>query len=173
MKKRRGDELDPQSPDPSLTYEYLVLAGATIGGSDYLAKAKVPEYQRAFARAALLTLYRLQREQSVREGRNLINPKIVEFVQRELRLCASDSDPLTSVENFLGLRRARGRPQTPWRDFQIASEVARKATEGQTVASACEAVGQVNGLTAEQVKRIYYACKRGIQTGSWEAYARS
>ena len=97
-KRRRGyEEPDPESPDPSLAYEYLVLAGANIGGSDYLAKAKVPKYQRDFARAALLTLYRQQREQSDPDDHNFIDPQIVQFVQQELTLCASNPDPLLSA----------------------------------------------------------------------------
>jgi hypothetical protein len=160
MKKRHRNEPDPQNPDPSLTYEYLVLAGANIGGSDYLANAKRPKYQRDFARAALLNLYRLQKEQSDREGHNLIDPEIVQFVQRELALCASDPDPLTCIERFLGLRRDRGRPRTPWRDVQIAGEVAKRRKRGETLEQAYNVVAQARPLTPEQVKRIYYACKK-------------
>lgn len=162
MKKRRPGEPDPQNPDPSLTYEYLILAGANTGRSDYLAKtvSRAPEYERDFARAALLTLYRHQKEQVDREGGNQIDPKIVKFVQRELKMCARDPDPLTSVENFLGLSGNRGRPRTRWRDSEIAGEVARAKGDGHTVQSACDAVAQVRGLTTEQVKRIYYAQKK-------------
>jgi hypothetical protein len=160
--EKRYDEPKEPPPDPALINSYLWLA---------FPNHRVVDLERAAAKAALVQLYREQREQVNHGHRSKIDPRLMAFVRDELRYCLEQPDPLGAVENFWTAseprRRQRGRPATPHRDFVIAGDIAEKIESGCSIDLACRQLEQEGntGLEFEQLRRIYFVQKKADDAG--------
>jgi hypothetical protein len=164
----RYDEPDELKPDPALLDHYLWQA---------FPNHHVAEQERVAATAALLQLYRDQREQ-VRGGQRLeIDPRLIAFVRDTLQRCIRQPDPLCAIERLLNSKpsRPRGRPATPHRDFVIAGDIEEKIEGGATVEEACEQLEREGktDLHYDQLRRIYFAQKKQDEAGlRWDLKRR-
>ena len=127
--EERYDEPKEPPPDPALMSHYLWLVYPAHSAS---------EQERTAAKAALIQLYRDQREQLGRGRRSEIDPRLLAFVRDALRWCIRQSDPLGAIERLLAeKKRNRGRPATPHRDFVIAGDIAERVESGWSIELAC------------------------------------
>jgi hypothetical protein len=140
------------APDFLLINHYLAVVDPKNGET---------QEDRTLAARALIALYRIQRDQ-VNQGQPLhIDPRLLSFMQDQLRRCANQSDPLGAVEELLNSKKlTRGRRPTPHRDFVIAGDVAERVEGGATVDRACEDLVHATGLSFEQIRRIYFDQKK-------------
>jgi hypothetical protein len=157
--ERRYDEPNEPPPDPALINHYLWLVHPPHPAADQ---------ERTAARAALIQLYRDQREGLGRGHGAKIDPRLLGFVRDALRWCIRQSDPLGAIERFLAEeKRNRGRPATPHRDFVIAGDIAERIESGCSIEVACEQIEREGdtGLSFEQIRRIYFAQKKADEAG--------
>jgi hypothetical protein len=143
----RYQEPEELAPDFLLINHYLAVVDPKNGET---------EEARAEAKRALVTLYRIQRDQQLP-----IDPYLLLFVQDQLMRCARQSDPLGAAEELLNAKKLRrGRPPTPHRDFVIAGDVAERVEAGATVDSACEDLTDAINLSFDEIRRIYFHQKK-------------
>jgi hypothetical protein len=145
-------------PDPSLVPEYICLAQSKGDQNP----ANILNDYVAHGRRCLIAIYKSQNEQVKAGERKSIDDRIVKFVREELHRCAEDSDPFGSVEAFVAQPQSRGRPRTPYRDLDIAIDVAKRLVAGHSVDGACHDVSdeRADRPSFEQVRRIYFKQKR-------------
>jgi hypothetical protein len=156
-------------PDQLLIDHYLWLAGyanwkAASATPGVAVECNHPsEDERARARAALVYLYRVQQEEIEQGQRQVVDWRLKLFVEKEIRRCANETDPIAAQEELFASygQRPRGRPPVPHRDFVIAGDVAKLvAIEGMTADAAIEEVASKVNLSVSNTHRIYYAADR-------------
>jgi hypothetical protein len=152
MKKQR-ERADDILPDPSLIDDYICLATST---SDHSATNMLGVYEE-HAKQCLIAIYKSQKKRVKAGDLKGIDERIVKFVREELHRCAAQSDPLGAVEALVTNPRSRGRPRTPFRDYDIARDVAKLIAAGHSVDGACHEISdqRTDHMSFEQVRRIY------------------